>query len=476
MMTFLSKIPRALSRRALPLLCLLFSATVLPAWSADGPQPQAGSADQGERLTIGAAVQIALRQNPDLQQVVNQVTSGEITLAQKQSDFAPDLWLSATGSKHFDRSYDPLNGEHAGRSYERAAGTLSSTVNLFNGFGDTAALRSAEFELAGLRDSLSRSEQSLVYDTITRFLDALTNRELIAVRRENLEGNRRQLEQVEALYQAGNRPVSDLYQQRAETGSAELDLLLAEREFAVSKLQLLQTIGLSPTTSAVLAETDPAPLENSLLASSAEPLPAEALKLRPDLAARQKQIEAAREQVSQAQAGYWPTLDLSASLNSNYSSQGENGFDSQFFDDNPNAAVGLTLSVPLFDRYLTRNNVAQARLRQSDAQLSLESLNLQAGAEYGQAVQDFLTAQKAIGVTEARLVAAREGLAAMEERYRVGAATLVELTQARAQFAQAGFERVRARFGLLKQGVALAYYRGDWTRMRTLLTRLENSQ
>ena len=52
--------------------------------------------------------------------------------------------------------------------------------------------------------------------------------------------------------------------------------------------------------------------------------------------------------------------------------------------------------------------------------------------------------------------------------------TLVELTQARAQFAQSGFDRVKARYALLKQGVALAYYRGDWGQMRTLLARLEN--
>ena len=130
--------------------------------------------------------------------------------------------------------------------------------------------------------------------------------------------------------------------------------------------------------------------------------------------------------------------------------------------------------MPIFDRLLTRNNVAQARLRQHDAELDLTRLTLQADAEYGQAVEDFQTAQKLIGVTTARLAAAREALAAMEERYRVGAATLVELTQARTQFAEAGYERVKARFGLLQQGVALAYYRGDWEELRSLLDRLEN--
>lgn len=425
-------------------------------------------------LTVGRAVQIALRQNPALQQAGNQVASGVIDLAQRRADFAPDLRLTLAGSERFDKEIDPLSGDRDGRNVEAASGALDSTVNLFHGFGDVAALHSAEWTLAGLRDSLSREEQSLVFTTIARFLDALTNRELIGVRRETLEGNRRQLEQVEALYLAGNRPVSDLYQQQAETASAELDLLLAERDFAVAKLQLLQTIGIPPTTAVELAAGDPAPLESALLAVTAEALPAEALALRPDLTAQQKQIAAAREQVVQAQAGYWPTLDLSAGLDSGYSSREANGFGTQFFDDNPGAAIGLTLAVPLFDRFLTRHNVAQARIRQDDAQLTLTRLALQAGAEYGQAVEDFQTAQKLIGVTAARLIAAREALAAMEERYRVGAATLVELTQARSQFAEAGFERVRARFGLIRQRLTVAYSRGDWGELRTLLTQLEN--
>ena len=64
----------------------------------------------------------------------------------------------------------------------------------------------------------------------------------------------------------------------------------------------------------------------------------------------------------------------------------------------------------------------------------------------------------------------------MEERYRVGAATLVELTQARTNYTEAGYERVKARYGLITQGVAVAYYQGDGERMQELLAKWENAQ
>ena len=154
-------------------------------------------------------------------------------VAQRRADFAPDLKATLAGAERFDKALDPDGGSDH-RNYETANGAISSTVNLFNGFGDVAALRGAEWGLAGQQDTFTREEQTLIFSTVSTFLQALSDRELIRVRTENLEGNRRQLEQVEALYQAGNRPVSDLYQQQAETSSAELDLLVAERNYAVS--------------------------------------------------------------------------------------------------------------------------------------------------------------------------------------------------------------------------------------------------
>jgi len=442
------------------------SPTEVPALSSPAAMP----------LTIDQAIGLALTKNPGLQQAANQVDSGAIDVAQRKTDFAPDLDMTLAGAERFDKGFELGSASRDNRNYETVSGALTSRLNLFNGFGDIAALRGAEWELSGLQESFTREEQTLVFSTISAFLQALSDRELIRVRAENLWGNRRQLEQVEALYQAGNRPVSDLYQQQAETSNAELELLIAERNFAVALLQLRQIVGVPPTTAVEPRVNDLGELEATLVARPQMTPDLTMLAQRADLRARAKQIEANREQVVQAQAGYWPTLDLAASLDADYSGLDRAGFSEQFFNDNAGGAIGLTLSIPIFDRQQTRNLVAKARLRQEDAHWSLVQRQLQAEAEVGQAFQDFRTAQQLIGVVERRLTAARQALATIEERYRVGAATLVELTQVRAQFVEADYERVKARYGLITQGVAAAYYQGDWEQMRSLLALWENRQ
>jgi outer membrane protein len=451
----------ALGRRILPLVAgALFIPLPCPAAAQTAP------------LGIGRAVDIALHNNPGLKQTANDVASGKVTVAQSRANFLPDLQFNATGTQQYDKKNTPGKSHSLGTFNS----SLSSGLNLFNGFGDVAALKGSQLDLLARSDSLSRAQQSLVFTTASQFLTVATDTELIQVQEENLQANRRQLEQIDSFYKAGNRPISDLYQQQAATSSAELSLLQARRNLQVDKLQLLATIGLAPATPVEIAVPKVQDLGSALGPEDLLSLTTEALARRLDVRAQKEQSEVAREQVRQAAAGYWPALDLVADLGSNYSSlNGGGGFSSQFFDDNPSAAVGLNLNFPLFDRNLTRNNVAQARIQQENAHLALEQLNLQVGAEVGQALQDVQTAQKQVEVSEAQVNYARQALDAVQERYGVGAATLVDLLQARTQYLQASSDRVNARYGLMTRSLGLAYAQGDGDHMKSILLILESN-
>ncbi len=435
-------------------------------------QGQAFATSSGEDLlSLDQAVAIALKTNPALKQQANLVESAELTALQRQADFYPEIELTASGSQRFDQAVDQTTGRAEDRNFETLNAALSSSVNLFNGFGDVAALKGSKLELAADRENLSRKEQDLVFETISRFIEVLTSQELMRVEEENLVENRSQLEAIEAFCKAGNRPVSDLFQQQAQTSQTELDLLEARRNLEVAKLQLMQTMGLAPTVSYRVVTPEIDRMQLALPDEDQENPATHAQANRPDVKAQQQMVEAASEQIHQAEAGYLPKIDLVASLASNYSSlDDEMHFSEQFLNDNTNATIGLTLSIPIFDRFLTRNEVAQARIQQRNEGLALQQLNLQVGLEVGQALQDYRTAKKQVGVAEKMLTYARQALDAQEERYRLGASTLVELTQARAQYVSAASGRIRARENLLTQGIAVAYYQGDWDRMLSVLS------
>jgi outer membrane protein len=186
----------------------------------------------------------------------------------------------------------------------------------------------------------------------------------------------------------------------------------------------------------------------------------EALAGRADLAAQRLQVEAAKKQITASRAGYWPSLSVSAGAGTSYRSPGSYDFNDQFYNNNLNGSIGLSLSIPIFDRLGTYNSVAQAKVGLRQAQLSAEKLELQTGVEIRQALEDYATAGKAVDVAQAQSKYSAQALKNMEERYKVGASTLVELMQARSSNLQSSYNLINARYAHLVKGVAVLFYSG----------------
>lgn len=412
------------------------------------PASAEDSLQTNQVLSIEQAALIALSNNPSYAQKENTVESAEITVSQQQANFYPDLNFKASGSEDLDMNVE-----------------LSASVNLFNGFADIAALKNSEQLLEAELKSLSQEEQTLIFQTFSLFTQVLTNQELIGVEEVNLEENNTLLEQIERFQRAGKIPISDLYQQQAETKQAELDLLEAENSLNISKLNLMQTLGLPPTDQYTVSPLDFEKLALGLPNEDFVQLAGIALAKRADIKAQEHQVQAAEQKIRGSKAGHLPTVNLAAALASEYSDYWDD-----FMDEDLGSTIGITFSIPLYDRHLASNNTVKAQIAKRNEQLTLKQKKLQVRLEMAQAIQDYQTTQKKIEVVESKLTYAQEALESYEERYRVGASTLVELIQTRAQYLTAAYDRVEAKYDLVTQEISVAYYLGDMDRMFTALS------
>jgi outer membrane protein len=413
------------------------------------------SAEPAPVLSIEQAVALALVHNQDLRIAGNQVRDGEVAVRLQRDQFLPGLTADGGGALRHDQG---ASGKY--RDYGTLTADLNLSLNLFNGFGDQAALEEARQALAARRHSFTREEQSLLFTTIDNYLQAVKALEQIGVAEQDLKDNETQLADIEAYHKAGSRPITDVYLQQAETARARSTLLAARRDYQVNKLALLQTIGVNAT-----AELEVVMPDNKLLEIAPDTDPAKlvaaALSLRPDLQARQKEVAAAKEQVRVAKAGGYPSLDLVASAGSGFDGRNDEVFGSQMGEDNFQAAVGLSLFIPIFDRNLSRHQTSQALIASDSARLEVSKLQRQIEAEIGQAVADYCTADALLETARAQLSYAEDALASTEKRYQVGAATLTELTSARSVYVEARYSLVEAEINRMVEAVAIVYYRGD---------------
>jgi len=285
--------------------------------------------------------------------------------------------------------------------------------------------------------------------------------ELLASERENLTAQRQQLERIEEFYKVGNRSLADLLQQQAGISQAELRVLQAEEYLNISKLQLLKMIGLSPSMD---YEVEVMPIEDlvsELASGDVDVQLGMALENRTDIRSQAFSIEAVEKQIKAARSGYWPTLSLSAEVGSGYNSSFEYAdFSDQILDINPDARVGLSLSIPIFDRSVTKSAIERARVQLDNERLSLEDLTQTVTFEVQQSLFDYQTSQKQLEAAETQREFARQALEVTEERYDVGSAILAELTLARAQYVAANNDWIQSSYSLLLSRVALDYYAG----------------
>jgi outer membrane protein len=235
---------------------------------------------------------------------------------------------------------------------------------------------------------------------------------------------------------------------------------------------LLQTLGLEPDTNYQVSDLRVDNLIEEGEAFNKEDILNEALAKRPDVNAQRIQIEAAQKGIKATQSGYWPRLSLFTDLGTNYNSLNESfNFSSQFFDNNLNATIGLSLSIPIFDKGVTKNNVAAAKVNVNNQQLELEKRKNQVAVEVQQALEEYRTAAQQVTVAKTQLSYARASLESVEARYNVQAATMLELTQARTRYLEAAYDQVRAKYNLFIQTIAVAFYSGDHEAMVAVIDR-----
>jgi outer membrane protein len=129
-------------------------------------------------------------------------------------------------------------------------------------------------------------------------------------------------------------------------------------------------------------------------------------------------------------------------------------------DDNFNQSLGISLSVPIFNRYATRNAVRQARLQVAAQQFQLEETQKALYKEIQQAYYNALAAQKQCISSDAALTASQTAFNLMQKKYENGKATATEYQESKTNLLKAESTALQSRYTFLFRQKILEFYRG----------------
>jgi outer membrane protein TolC len=185
--------------------------------------------------------------------------------------------------------------------------------------------------------------------------------------------------------------------------------------------------------------------------------------LRPDLAAAEAKVQAARAQVRAAQAAGKPTVSLTGSAalsDSNSVSLASSG------------AVGISVSIPLFTGYRNTYDIRSAEIQVEAREADRDQLRNQVSLDVWRAYQALATERIALVNAEDLLQSALESENVVRGRYKAGAGTLIDCsTRSRRRPAPVSSRFRRATTGTLPRPRSPARSaRWTWRRYRAVPT------
>lgn len=414
-------------------------------------------------LTYEQAVNIALRENLQIQQQRNVLNTAEAVRNQSYARFLPEVGAFANGQRQTGRVLDGNTFQIIDATSNFLSVGVQASLTLFNGLSNVNQLRQSRSLAEAQFYQINATKQQVVFDVSQQYLQVLLNQELLRIAQSNLEQQEELLESVTIFVEVGTQNIADQYNQEAETKRVALTVVEAENQLAISKARLTRTLQIDPFQEWSFAEPDVEKLELLTENVDLETVYNEAVRHRPDLQQQQKLIDANRFGVRVAQADYYPSIDVGYFYGSRFSSNDPLTLEQQIAETNITYGPSISLFVPIFQNLRTRTQVQRQRQLLNNAELDLEDTERSILEQLQTSAADYRAAQQRIVAATAQVKAAEKALEAEKERFRLGVGNILDLNRVNAAAVEAQANQVQAYYTLTFQKTALDYFTGKLT-------------
>lgn len=423
--------------------------------------------DMPEQWTLRDCIDYALEHNITIRRNRISVESTQEDVKTAKADFLPSLSgnisqrivnrpNSASGTII---SGDNITTSESKTSYNGSYG-IDANWTVYNGSKRVNTVKQQQLNSRMAELSVDESENSIEESITQLFVQILYSDEAVKVNESTLEVSRQQYERGRQLFDAGSIASSDLAQLEAQVSSDNYQLVTAQTTLQNYKLQLKQLLELDGDFE--MALDMPRMDDSSVLI----PLPSKddvyqtALNLRPEIESGKLNIESSDLSIKLARASYIPSLSLSAGIGTTNANGSDFSFSEQV-KQNWNNSIGLTLSIPIFDKRQTKSAVNKAKLQRQTSQLDLldnqktlyktiESLWLSANS----AQQQYVAATQKLKSTQA-------SYALVNEQFSLGMKNTVELLTEKNNLLSAQQETLQAKYTAILNAGLLRFYQGE---------------
>lgn len=401
--------------------------------------------DDGARpVTLREAIELAAKNSPAAVSARGLERNASAARRQAVGSYVPNVNLSAGTGRTQGTTINNFNGQLtslSGNPWSYNNG-LAMNVEVFDGgrrWSEVKRIR-ATADVADVSAVSARFDASL--QVKQQFYAALAARESAAAAKAQLEQAEQQLKASTARLAAGVATKSDSLRSAILVGNARLAVLTAENDLRVATASLTRVAGsttpitASPDDTLDTPMTLPAEEELAMLANDG---PAVRLAI--------SNVAVARAAKRSQKSTYLPTLTMSY----NYAfSQNAGGFAGRNLllvggNNASRQTMNFNIAYQLFNGFQRETQTVQADVTLTNAEAQLRDVQLAARQNLTSFVRSLQNAQARVQVQLAAIAASEEDLRVQQQRYALGASTLLDLLTSQTQLNQARQALIQAR-------------------------------
>ena len=398
-----------------------------------------------------------------------QVKQQEVSRMQRELDVntaknsrLPDLSASASESFSFGRGLTAQN-TYSNTNTSSTSFNLSSSVPLFTGYRIPRTLEMQKLNLEAATADLEKAKNDIRMQVAQAYVQILYNMELCDVANRQIEIDSMHVHRLTEMMKNGKASGTEVAQQEASLAQSRLTATQADNDYRLSLLSLTQLLELpSPEGFTISREVNQELWNEVHTLPSPDVIYQEALIIKPEIQAEQSRLASSAKNIDIAKSAKLPSLSLSGGLGTNYYKTSGLPGDKFFKQLNNNFSqfLGLSLNVPIFNRFETRNNIKNAQLSQYNQQLQLDNVKKNLYKEIQQAYYNAVTSEAKYQSSEQAKRSQEEAFRLMSAKYEYGKANITEFNEAKNNLMKAESDLVRAKYEYLYQNALIEFYRG----------------
>jgi len=404
-------------------------------------------------------MQYAVEHNHEVKRAELELDNSQANKTAAVGRFLPEVGARIGAQYNFGRAIDPETNIYTDVSTFNNVYSLSASLPIFDGFSRLHALKAAKASVLMGHQAFRQKQNQTALAVLQAFVSVAYYEGMVRMAGEKVEETELLLRQTRVLEEVGRKSAADVAQVESQQAEADYELTRQQNLLASALLELKKAMNYPLTDSLRLTINEVTARDRRDYGSLAT-----SRNLVPELLVAQYQMQASRHEWHQARAALYPSLSLSAGLNTTYfhtlHMDDAQSFRSQL-KNNMGEYVGVTLSIPLFNRMQTvtsirkaKNNYRIACENYQQKQLELEKLSREAWQDW----QGYL---KQAAQMEHKVEADSLAYQLTRRQFEEGLATAIDLHTTSSQLLNSKATLLQCRLMAVVKEHLVRYYHGE---------------